>query len=102
MERETIKWGIYLASDKVVVFISLNPRLAYIYVVIKGTSGTYFISYIYVNDFFRIRKHLSRKLLQDYLKPKHDLLSFLAVPEQNIDKEDETRIKLVEIAKKHI
>ena len=61
---ERIKWGTFIYSENLLLFVPMNIRLGQVYLVIRGKDNSKFsIIQIYTKMFMKIRKYIPRKII---------------------------------------
>lgn len=76
--NERIKWGTFIYSENLLLFVPMNIRLGVIYLVIRRKDNSKFsIIHVYTKMFMKIRKYIPRKIIFGFAqKELEDLNSF--------------------------
>lgn len=62
--NERIKWGTFIYSENLLLFVPMNIRLGQVYLVIRREDNSKFsIIQVYTKMFMKIRKYISRKII---------------------------------------
>jgi len=81
--NERVKWGTFIYSENLLLFVPMNIKLGQVYVVIRR-KDKFSIIQIYTELFMRIRKYIPRKIISWFVhKELEDLNGFNSYTEED-------------------
>lgn len=85
--NERIKWGTFIYSENLLLFVPMNIRLGWVYLVIRRKDNSKFsIIQVYTKMFMKIKKYISRKIIFGFAqKELENLNSFNSYTEGDED-----------------
>ena len=85
--NERIKWGTFIYSENLLLFVPMNIKLGHVYLVIRRKDNSKFsIILVYTKMFMKIRKYIPRKIIFGFAqKELEDLNSFNSYTEGDED-----------------
>lgn len=73
---ERIKWGTFIYSENLLLFVPMNIRLGQVYLVIRREDNSRFsIIQVYTRMFMKIRKYIPRKIIVGFAQKELENLS---------------------------
>lgn len=74
--NERVKWGTFIHSENLLLFVPMNIRLGQVYLVIRRKEDSKFsIIMAYTKMFMKIRKCISRKIIFGFAQKKLENLN---------------------------
>lgn len=61
--NERIKWGTFIYSENLLLFVPMNIKLGQVYLVIRKDNSKFSIVWVYTELFMKIRKYIPRKII---------------------------------------
>lgn len=62
--NERIKWGTFIYSENLLLFVPMNIKLGHVYLVVRRKDDSRFsIIQVYTRMFMKIRKYIPRKII---------------------------------------
>ena len=87
--NERIKWGTFIYSENLLLFVPMNIKLGEVYLVIRRKDSSKFsIIQVYTKMFMKIRKYIPRKIIfgfaQKELENMNNINSYTEGDEENV------------------